>query len=359
MSKDTLRRKTREITLGNLKLGYNNPIYVQSMIKSDPLDVKSTKREIGRLKRAGCEIIRVAIPNVEATNLIPLYKSCCKGIPLVADIHFDPKLAIMSIEKGADGIRINPGNIGNKSAIRNIIKVASENNVCIRIGINAGSLEKRLLEKYGSPNHLALTESALYWVQFFLDEGYENIKVSIKASDVDTTIRAYRSFAEKSDVPLHIGVTEAGFGIYGIVKSSIGIGTLLYEGIGDTIRVSLSEPSYREVEVGFKILQALGLRKTFPEIISCPTCGRKRIDVVALARKVEREIGWLKKPYKIAVMGCEVNGPGEAREADFGIAGGKSYSLIFAKGSIVKKVPNEVVVEELIKTIKEAEGWEE
>ncbi|MGB9667596.1 MAG: flavodoxin-dependent (E)-4-hydroxy-3-methylbut-2-enyl-diphosphate synthase [Thermosulfidibacteraceae bacterium] len=355
-----MRRKTRTIKLGNLLIGGNNPIWVQSMIKCYSEDVESVTKEIKRLKRAGCEIVRIAIPTDEAAELIPLYKKeCGEKIPLVADIHFSYKLALKSIEKGADGIRINPGNINNKSWIREIIKTASIYHTCIRIGINAGSLEKRILAKYGGPTPEALAESALYWTSFFLDEGFDNIKMSIKASDVDTTVRAYRIYAEKTDIPLHIGITEAGFDTYGIIKSSIGIGLLLYEGIGDTVRVSLSEPSNREVEVCYEILQALGIRKTFPEIISCPTCGRKKIDVIKLARTVKKNLKQFRKYLKIAIMGCEVNGPGEAKEADYGIAGGKTSSLIFSKGKILKKVPNEKAIDELIKTIKEVEQWEE
>lgn len=351
------RRTTRTIKLGNLKIGSGHPIVVQSMVKSPTREKESVIKEIKKLKKYRCEVIRIAVPDRDSVYLLLDYKKVANSVPIVADIHFDYRLAIDSIKLGVDGIRINPGNIPDKEKIKEIIKAAKEREVAIRIGVNAGSLEKRLIKKYGGITPEALAESAEYWSKFFEDNDFLNFKVSIKASDVKTNYLAVKIFAEKTEVPIHIGITESGFGLNGIIKSSIGMALLLSQGIGDTIRVSLTEPSYKEVEVGFLILEALNLRRLYPEIISCPTCGRKKIDVLKFAREVEKTVKReIKSPYKIAVMGCEVNGPGEAKEADFGIAGGKEYSLIFAKGKVVKKVKNEKALDELIKTIKEAEN---
>ncbi|MGA1846679.1 flavodoxin-dependent (E)-4-hydroxy-3-methylbut-2-enyl-diphosphate synthase [Deferribacter abyssi] len=346
-----MRRVTKEITLGNLKIGGKNPITVQSMTNTDTRDVESTLAQIKRLEEVGCEIIRVAVVDEEAARCIKRIKDAIK-IPLIADIHFDYRLAILSMENGADGIRINPGNIGSEDKVRKVIDAAKIHSVAIRIGVNSGSLEKGFREKYGVCAK-AMVESALKYMRFFEKERFYNMKFSLKGSDVVTTIEAYREFSTISDYPLHLGVTEAGTLFSGTVKSAVGIGALLAEGIGDTIRVSLTADPVEEVKVGFEILKALGLRDRGAEIISCPTCGRCEIDLMDLVSKVENELAKLDKKVTVAVMGCVVNGPGEAREADYGIAGGRGVGIIFKKGRVLKKVKEEELLEEFLKIIKE------
>ena len=342
MSQNLLnRKKTRAIFLKDLKIGDYAPISVQSMIKVDSRHKQSTVSQIKRLESAGCEIIRISIPDEEALCNLETYIKTANA-PIVADIHFNYKLAIESIKRGVHGVRINPGNIGDKLKVKEIIKAAKDFNTVIRIGVNAGSLEKDILNRYGLSSE-ALVESALRWIKFFEDEDFLNFKVSVKSSSVAVSYKAYLLLSEKTEAPLHLGITEAGFGEYGIVKSSVGIGSLLLGGIGDTIRVSLTGDPVREVVVGFHILKSLGLKEGV-EVISCPTCSRVKIDVESLAFKVWEEFKNTKSNIKIAVMGCEVNGPGEAKEADCGIAGGIKYSLIFKKGKIVKKVRNEEVL---------------
>ena len=348
-------RRTRKIRVGSLFVGGDAPVSVQSMTKTDTHDIKATLKQIRELEDAGCEIIRVAVPDEDAVEPFALYVRESR-VPLVADVHFNYRLAIASLEAGAACVRINPGNIGGAEKVREVVKAARDTGAAIRIGVNAGSLEKRLREKHGGPTAEALAESALYWARFLEDMGFLNFKVSIKSSDVPTTFRAYTIFSSSSEAPTHLGVTEAGFGTYGVIKSAVGIGSLLLMGIGDTIRVSLTGSPVEEVRVGFQILQASGVRRLFPEVISCPTCSRRKIDVEALAREVASALSGVKGYMKVAVMGCEVNGPGEAKEAHCGIAGGRDFSLIFKRGKILKKVKNEDAVSELIRTIKEMGG---
>jgi len=345
------RRKTREITLGRVKIGGNNPIVVQSMTSTKTRNVEETLEQIKRLYEAGCEIVRVAVPTEEdAEALGEIVKN--SPVPIIADIHFKYTLALLSMEKGAQGIRINPGNIGDEGKVKEIVEEAKRKGVAIRIGVNGGSLEKDLLEKYGSPTAEALAESALRWSEKFERWGFTNFKVSIKGSDVRTCVEANRIFAQKTDIPLHIGITEAGFGESGVIKSSVGIGILLYLGIGDTLRVSLTGDPVEEVEVAYQILNSLGLRKRGVEIISCPTCGRIEVDLPKVVKEVKEKLKKVKTPLKVAVMGCVVNGPGEAKEADVGLACGKGRALLFRKGIVVKTVKEEEMVEALLKEIE-------
>ncbi|MGA1861318.1 flavodoxin-dependent (E)-4-hydroxy-3-methylbut-2-enyl-diphosphate synthase [Deferribacter thermophilus] len=346
-----MRKKTKVIKLGNLKIGGDNPITVQSMTNTDTRDIEATINQIKLLESAGCEIIRVAVVDEEAAKSIRFIKDKIK-IPLIADIHFDYRLAILSMENGADGIRINPGNIGKAVYVKKVIDAAKMHDVAIRIGVNSGSLEKELKSKYGV-SAKAMVESALKYQQFFEDNGFENMKFSLKASNVMMTIEAYREFSKRSDYPLHLGVTEAGTFFSGTIKSAVGIGTLLAEGIGDTLRVSLTADPLEEVRVGFEILKALGLRERGVDIISCPTCGRCEINLVELAEKVEKALVVFDKKISVAVMGCPVNGPGEAREADYGIAGGRGVGIIFKKGKVVKKVKEEDLLDEFLKILNE------
>jgi len=319
-------------------------VVVQSMTNTDTRDVDATVAQIKRLEEVGCEIIRVAVPDEEAARAIGDIKKKI-GIPLIADIHFDWRLAISALEQGADGLRINPGNIKGLENVKKVILAAKERGAAVRIGVNAGSLEKDLRRKYGGATPEALVESALRHLDFIVgDLGFENLKVSLKSSDVWTTIEAYRLFAEKSDFPLHLGVTEAGGLIAGTVKSAFALGVLLSEGIGDTLRVSLTRDPEEEVHVAYEILRTVGLRHRGPEIISCPTCGRCEIDLFRIAEEVERFARKIEHPLKLAVMGCVVNGPGEAREADVGLAGGKGVGLIFRKGRIIRKVKEEEIL---------------
>lgn len=342
-----LQRKTVTVSIGDVKIGSGHPVVVQSMTSTDTHDVKRTLRQIRELKKAGCELIRVAVPDHKAVP--PLKEIIQKSpLPVIADIHFDYRLALEGMKAGAAGIRINPGNIGSPDRIARIIDMAREKGVCIRIGVNAGSLEKDLGFSGGRSQAEAMVASALRHIAFFEKRNFENLKISLKSSDVLQTIRAYQLLAEKVDYPFHLGVTEAGTLLSGTVKSALGIGLLLYQGIGDTLRVSLTAHPREEIRVAYEILRALGLRRRGIEIISCPTCGRCQIDLLPLVNKVERAVKKYTRPLKVAIMGCVVNGPGEAREADIGIAGGKGLGLLFAKGRMIRKVPEGELVENLL-----------
>ncbi len=340
------RRKTRQLNVGGVLIGGDAPIAVQSMTNTHTDDAEATLAQIRKLAAAGCDIIRCAVPDMAAAEGL---KTICKEspIPVIADIHFDYKLALAAIAAGVDGLRLNPGNIGSTEKVRAVVEAAKERNIPIRIGVNAGSLPKDLLEKYGHPTAEALVEAAWRHIHILEDMDYRNIKVSLKAHDVPLTIVAYRLLASQCDYPLHVGITEAGTVNSGIIKSAVGIGALLAEGIGDTIRVSLTGDPVNEVKVAYDILKALGLREYGPTLISCPTCGRTRINLEKLALEVERRLADITEPITVAVMGCVVNGPGEAREADVGLAGGIGEGLIFRKGVILRKVPENQLVDEL------------
>jgi (E)-4-hydroxy-3-methylbut-2-enyl-diphosphate synthase len=345
------RRKTRPVLLGNVRIGGDAPVSVQSMTSTDTRDVGKTLAQIRRLEKAGCELVRIAVPDEAAAAAIPQIRAKIH-IPLIADIHFHHRLAIMAIEAGVEGIRINPGNM-DKKFIPEVVKAAREHGTVIRIGVNAGSLEKDLLEKHDGPDAGALVESALSHIRLLEDLDFDQIKVSLKSSDVTVMIRAYQLLSEKVDYPLHLGVTEAGSLMRATIKSSLGIGTLIYQGIGDTIRVSVTGDPVREIPVAYGILRALKIRMTGPEIISCPTCGRCEIDLLKLSRAVEKRLAGRKDYLKIALMGCVVNGPGEAAEADVGIAGGRGAGMLFRKGRIVRKVKEEDFVEALLAEIQD------
>ncbi|MEJ2096114.1 MAG: flavodoxin-dependent (E)-4-hydroxy-3-methylbut-2-enyl-diphosphate synthase, partial [Deltaproteobacteria bacterium] len=340
------RRRTRQIRVGDVKVGGFAPISVQSMTNTFTHDVEGTVGQIQRLQDAGCEIVRVAVPDQASATAVAAIKRRV-SIPVIADIHFNYRLAVAAARSGADGLRINPGNIGSKDRVKRVVEIAEDKGIPIRIGVNAGSIEKKLLEKYGGATAEAMVESALRHVDTVRSFGFENIKVSLKASDVWRTLAAYRLFAADCDCPLHVGVTEAGGLFPGIVKSSLGNGMLLAEGIGDTIRVSLTRDPVEEVRVGYEILRALGIRQRGPEIISCPTCGRCRIDLFRIVETVEAALMKMTAPLKIAIMGCVVNGPGEAKEADIGIAGGDGKGVLFKKGTVVKTFPQEKLVDVL------------
>jgi (E)-4-hydroxy-3-methylbut-2-enyl-diphosphate synthase len=344
-------KKTKKIYVGGLPIGGGSKISVQSMLNVPSTDIEGSVRQAVKLEKAGCDIIRVAIPNMEAIALIPAIKNAVK-VPLVADIHFDYRLALEAAAAGIDKIRINPGNIGSDEHVKAVADACRRKKIPIRIGVNSGSLEKEILAKYGSPTPQALVESALYHASLLEKFDFQDIVISIKSSDVDTTIRAYEIAAEKCDYPLHLGVTEAGTEHMGLIKSAIGIGSLLQRGIGDTIRVSLTADPVQEVAAGFDILKALNLRQEGIQFVSCPTCGRTRIDLIRLADQVERHLKGCKKPLKVAVMGCVVNGPGEAREADIGIAGGNGEGLLFKKGQIIRKVPERELLDCLMQEIE-------
>jgi (E)-4-hydroxy-3-methylbut-2-enyl-diphosphate synthase len=333
-----LRKQTKEISVGNVAIGNNNPIAVQSMTNTDTRDVSSTVAQIHELERAGCEIIRVAILDMDAALAIKHIREQIT-IPLIADIHFDHRLAVAAMENGAQGIRINPGNIGGQDRLKHVVDAAAAHKVPIRVGVNSGSVEKDILKKYGHPTPEALVESGLRNVRLLEDFGFTDIKISIKSSDVLNTIDAYRLLSKATDYPLHLGVTEAGGLIGGTVKSSVALGILLYEGIGDTFRISLTRNPVEEIRVCYELLRSLRIRERGPELISCPTCGRCQINLFDLAEKVERHIQTMETPLKIAVMGCVVNGPGEAKEADIGLAGGNGVGIIFKHGKLYKKVP--------------------
>jgi len=344
------RKKTKPVYLGGVQIGGEAPVVVQSMTSSDTRDVNATVGQIGELEDVGCEIVRVAVPDETAAAAIHEIKDRIH-IPLIADIHFSHQLALLAMRHGADGVRINPGNI-SQDGIRKIVRMAGENGKVIRIGINAGSLEKEIAGRHGGPTAGALVESAMRNIHLMEELGFDAIKLSLKSSDVATTIDAYRLISEKTDHPLHLGVTEAGTLVQAAIKSSIGIGVLLYEGIGDTIRVSVTGRPVQEIGVAYGILRALNIRNVGPDIISCPTCGRCEIDLVGLVGRVERELKGMTAPLKIALMGCVVNGPGEAAEADIGIAGGRGVGMLFKKGKIIKKIREEEFVPVLMKEIR-------
>jgi len=346
------RKKTRVIHVGQVPIGGGHPIPVQSMTKTDTRNVKATVKQIQSLVLSGCEIIRIAVPDAEAAKALGRIKQLVP-IPVIADIHFDWRLALEAIRQGVDGLRINPGNIGAKWKVAEVVSAASDKAVPIRIGVNAGSLSRKLLEKYGHPTPEALLESAGEHINILEGLGFKEIKVSLKASSVLTTVDAYRLFSRRFRYPLHVGISEAGPSFTGMIKSSVGLGILLAEGIGDTIRVSLSADPEEEVRVGYEILKSLGLREKGVNLISCPTCGRCEIDIRGLASKVENRLKDIRKPLTVAVMGCVVNGPGEAREADIGIAGGKGFGLLFKKGKVVRKLDEDKLLDALLKEIGE------
>ncbi len=345
------RRNSRKVKIGNLYIGGSEHIAVQSMLNVPAHDVEGNVRQAVALEKAGCEIIRVSVPDKEAVRTVEALKAAVKA-PIVADIHFDYKLALDSLAAGVDKIRLNPGNIGSDDRVKAIADECARKGVPIRIGVNSGSLEKEILAKYGSPTPEAMCESAMYHVKLLEKFDFDNIVISIKSSDVQKMYEAYELLAEKCDYPLHLGVTEAGTQRMGLIKSAIGIGGLLLRGIGDTIRVSLTADPVNEVYAGFDILKAAGLLTGTPTLVSCPTCGRTKIDLISIASEVEEHLRNVKKDIKVAVMGCAVNGPGEAREADIGIAGGDGCGLIFKKGEIIRKVPEEDIVTELLSEIE-------
>lgn len=349
---DYIKRKiTRSVKVGNLLIGGGNNVVIQSMCNTDTRNVKETVAQIKRLEEAGCEMVRVAVPDMEAAKAIGEIKKEI-SIPLVADIHFDYRLALEAMEQGIDKVRINPGNIGSEEKIRAVVEKAKEKHIPIRIGVNSGSLEKDLLEKYGHVTPEALVESALKHVRILERYDFHDIVISIKASSVPFSIAAYSLLSQKVDYPLHVGITEAGTVWGGTVKSAVGIGSILAMGIGDTIRVSLTGDPVEEIKAAKEILKSLELRKFGVEFVSCPTCGRTQIDLVSIASKVEEKCRKINKNIKVAVMGCVVNGPGEAREADIGIAGGKGEGLIFKKGEIIKKVPENELIDALMEEIE-------
>ncbi len=347
-----MRKKTRVVKIGNVEIGGDNPIRVQSMCSTKTSDVKATINQIKELEKAGCEIIRVAVPDMESAKALKEIKENI-SIPLVADIHFDYRLALESV-KYVDKLRLNPGNIGDKEQIKQVVDAAKARKIPIRIGINSGSLEKELVYKYGNTAK-AMVESALKHIKILEELDFFDIIIAVKASDIQRTVEAYRLLSEKVDYPLHVGVTEAGTSFSGMIKSAIGIGALLLDGIGDTIRVSLTSDVVEEVKAGYEILKALELRIESPIVVSCPTCGRTDIDLISLAKKVEERLKDIKKPIKVAVMGCSVNGPGEAKDADIGVCGGKGMGVIIKKGKVIKKVKEEELLEELMKEIKAME----
>lgn len=350
-----LRRETRQISIGSVKVGGDAPISVQSMTKTDTRDVRKTVAQIRRLEAAGCEIVRVAVPDEEAARALSEIKKRI-GIPLIADIHFNYRLALKALKHGADGLRINPGNIGGRDRLKAIVREAKRRSIPIRIGVNAGSLEKDLLKRFGGPTPEAMVLSALRTIESMEGLGFDLIKVSLKASDVLRTLEAYRLFSRESNYPLHLGITEAGRGSGAVVKSALGIGILLGEGIGDTIRVSLTGDPVEEVRVGYEILRALKIRERGVEIVSCPTCGRCEIDLPRLVRIVEKEVEKIATPMTVAIMGCVVNGPGEAREADLGIAGGRGVGVLFRGGKIVRKLREEEFLTALMEEIHRMAG---
>lgn len=344
------RRVSKEVNIGGVVIGGNNPIAIQSMCNTKTWDVEGTVAQIKALEEAGCEIIRVTVPDERAALALSEIKKQI-SIPLVADIHFDYKMAIAAMENGADKIRINPGNIGGADRLKAVVEVAKAKNIPIRVGVNSGSLEKNLVEKYGGVTAEGIVESALDKVRMIEELDYDNLVISIKSSDVMMCIKAHELIAEKTIHPLHIGITEAGTLLSGNIKSAVGLGILLYEGIGDTMRVSLTGSPIEEIKSAKHILRSLGIRKGGVEVVSCPTCGRTEIDLIGLANKVEDMVSGMDRNLKIAVMGCVVNGPGEAKEADLGIAGGKGEGLIISHGEILRKVPESELLEELRKEI--------
>lgn len=345
------RRQTKQVKLGNLVIGSGNEITVQSMLNVPAHDIEGNVKQAIELEKAGCQIIRAACPDMEAVKTIAALKENL-SVPVVADIHFDYKLALACVDVGVDKIRINPGNIGADENVKAVAKKCANAGVPIRIGVNSGSVEKEILAKYGSPTPLAMAESAMYHVRLLEKYDFDNIVISIKSSDVNNMIEAYETVATMCDYPLHLGVTESGTQRMGLIKSSIGIGSLLTKGIGDTIRVSLTAEPIKEVYAGFDILKACSIKKDTPTLVSCPTCGRTKIDLISLANEVEQRLRDVKKPIKVAVMGCVVNGPGEAKEADIGIAGGDGCAIVFKKGQVLYKVAEDKIVDALLEEIE-------
>jgi len=344
------RKATRQISIGGVKVGGDAPISVQSMTNTFTHDVAATVAQIHRLEAAGCELVRVAVPDKAAVDAIGLIKEQI-AIPLIADVHFDYRLATGALTAGADALRINPGNIGGPKKVKAVADLAKERQCPIRIGVNAGSLEKDLLKTHGSATPEAMVESALRHVEMLRSYDFHDMKLSIKASDVARTVEAYRLLSAQTDLPVHVGVTEAGSLVSGTVKSALGIGILLAEGIGDTLRVSLTGDPLDEVRVGFEILKALKIRQRGPDIVSCPTCGRCNIDLVGVVDQVEKALLTNTTPIQLAIMGCVVNGPGEAREADLGVAGGKGHGVLFRKGKVIRKIPEDRLVEVFLEEV--------
>ncbi len=336
------RKKTRKIFVGNIPIGGSGPIIVQSMLKTDPENFRDTLEQTRQLKKAGCELVRIALPHEDTCKIIPFLKKET-DVPIIGDIHFNHRIALKAMESGIDAIRINPGTINNMRKVREIAQMAMETKTPVRLGMNIGSMEKRVLKKYAHPNAQAMVESALYYVKLFEDIGWTELKVSLKASGIHETIDAYRKFAKKSDYPLHVGITEAGPVFSGVIKSAIGIGILLNEGIGDTIRVSLTGDPVYEVIAAYHILRDLGLRKRGINIISCPTCGRCKVNLAGIVEEFEKDINHFDSYLDVAIMGCEVNGPGEAKEADIGLAFGANSAMLFKKGTVIKSgIPREL-----------------
>ncbi|AJE03444.1 flavodoxin-dependent (E)-4-hydroxy-3-methylbut-2-enyl-diphosphate synthase [Geobacter pickeringii] len=346
-----MKRQTKQIHVGNVPVGGGAPCSVQSMCNTDTRNVAATLDQIRALATAGCEIVRCAVPDMAAAEALGGIKQA-SPIPVIADIHFDYRLALKVLDGGIDGLRLNPGNIGDRWKVEEVVKAARERLVPIRIGVNAGSLEKELLEKYGHPTAEAMVESALGHIRILEELGYDQIKISLKASDVPKTVEAYRLLSSKVDYPLHIGITEAGTIFSGTIKSSVGLGIMLAEGIGDTMRVSLTGDPVDEIRVGWEILKALGLRRKGINFVSCPTCGRCQVDLIGVAQAVEKRLATIDTPLTVAVMGCVVNGPGEAREADVGIAGGRGEGLLFRHGEIVRKVPEGEMADALVAEVE-------
>ena len=340
----------KQVKAGNVLIGGGAPVAVQSMLNTPAEDIQACVKQALELEAAGCEIIRATVPNMQAVKTIYALKENVK-VPIVADIHFDYRMAVEAANAGADKIRINPGNIGTDDRVKTVADTCRMKGLPIRVGVNSGSVEKNILAKYGAPTPEALVESALYHISLLEKHDFDDIVISIKSSDVRTTVQAYRLMARRCDYPLHIGVTEAGTERMGLIKSSAGIGSLLIDGIGDTLRVSLTAPPVKEVYAGFDILKATGIRQTGVNLVSCPTCGRTKIDLIGLASKVEEALRTCNKNITVAVMGCIVNGPGEAKEADIGIAGGDGVGLIFRKGEVLRKVPEDKLFDELMKEI--------
>ena len=345
------RKQTREVKVGNVVMGGNSPIVIQSMCNTDTRDVENTVKQILELEQAGCQVVRVAVPDMAAAEAVGEIKKRI-SIPLVADIHFDYKLALKVMDLGIDKVRINPGNIGEESRIQAVVEKAKQKQIPIRIGVNSGSLEKDLIQKYGGVTPQGLVESALRHVRILEKYQFYDIVVSIKASNVPFSVQAYTLLSQKIDYPIHVGITEAGTVYSGTVKSAVGIGAILLQGIGDTIRVSLTGNPVEEIKAAKEILKSVGMLEQGIELISCPTCGRTQIDLISIANEVEKKCKALNKKLKVAVMGCVVNGPGEAREADIGIAGGKGEGLLFKKGEIIRKIPENELVEQLMKEIE-------
>lgn len=344
------RRKTKKVKVGSVYIGGDAPVSVQSMLNKPAHDFEASVAQAAELEKAGCQVIRGAIPDMDAIGLIPALKEAVKA-PIVADIHFDYRLAIEAVAAGVDKVRINPGNIGSDDRVKAVVDACKSRNIPIRIGVNSGSLEKEILAKYGAPTPEAMAESAMYHASLLEKFDFDDIIISIKSSNVENMIKAYETVAERCNYPLHLGVTEAGTARMGLIKSSAGIGSLLMHGIGDTIRVSLTDDPVNEVYAGHDILKALGLKSDSVQIVSCPTCGRTKIDLISVANEVENALRNCTKKIKVAVMGCVVNGPGEAREADIGIAGGDGCAMLFRKGVILRKIDEKDIVKELLEEI--------